>query len=88
MKNQTLDISQLFQKFIMACRGICDSYKAKKPFMISRYASGQKRCSICELFMNWDGTNCPCCGMSLRVNPKSAECRQRLFAARQNKQLQ
>lgn len=85
MKNQTLDISQLFQKLIMACRGICGNYKAKKPFMISRYGSGQKRCSPCEIFINWDGTNCPCCGVSLRTGPRSSQNRQRLLIVKQNK---
>ena len=42
MKNQTLDIMEFLQKFIMGCREICKRYKAKKPFMTSRYGSGQK----------------------------------------------
>ena len=68
----------------MVCRGICDSYKAKKPLLQSRYASGQKRCSVCELFVNWDGINCPCCGMILRTSPRNTQNRQRLLLVKQN----
>ncbi len=38
----------------MACKGICIRHKALKPTGIGRYSSGQKRCQICETFLNWD----------------------------------
>ena len=41
-----------------------------------RYASGQKRCNVCEIFLNWDGFFCPCCGMRLRTRPKISKYRQ------------
>ena len=45
----------------MTCKGTCVRYKANKLFGInSRYENGQKRCSICEIFINWDGKHCPC----------------------------
>ncbi|NRA05648.1 MAG: hypothetical protein HRU07_05740 [Nitrosopumilus sp.] len=69
----------------MVCKGICYKYKAKKPLMTSRYASGQKRCSNCELFVNWDGTNCPCCGIILRTNPRGTQDRQRLLLVKQQR---
>ena len=81
--NQTLDITQLFQKLIMACKGICQKYKVKKPLMQSRYASGQKRCTVCAIFIYWDGANCPCCGMVLRTGPRGTQDRQRLLLIRQ-----
>lgn len=83
--NQTLDILEQFQKLIMGCNGICNRYKAKKPLMQSRYASGQKKCSVCDIFVKWDGTNCPCCGMVLRTNPRGTQDRQRLLLVRQNR---
>ena len=36
----------------MTCKGICTRYKAQKPVGTGRYASGQKRCQICEIFIN------------------------------------
>lgn len=85
MINLTLDITQQFQKLIMACKGICDKYMAQKPLMQSRYAEGQKRCSVCEIFMRWDGNNCPCCGVMLRTSPRGTQDRARLLLVRRNR---
>ena len=82
MKNQTLDIMEFLQKFIMGCKGICHRYVAKKPFMKGRYVVGQKRCSSCAIFIHWDGNNCPCCGIMLRTKPKGTEDRRRLLLVR------
>ena len=55
----------------MACKGICIRHKAQKPVGSGRYATGQKRCQICELFIRWDGLWCPCCGYRLRTRPRN-----------------
>jgi len=49
----------------MTCKGICSRHKPQKPAKKGRYASGQKRCQICEIFLNWSGFWCPCCGYRL-----------------------
>ena len=36
----------------MICKGICIRHKAHKPYCSGRYAAGQKRCQICEIFKN------------------------------------
>ena len=36
----------------MTCKGICIRHKAQKPVGSGRYVSGQKRCQICEIFIN------------------------------------
>jgi hypothetical protein len=51
----------------MTCKGICIRYKADS----NNYANGQKRCQICDLFMQWDGIFCPCCGYKLRNRPRN-----------------
>ena len=39
----------------MSCNGICERYRAKRNYNIpSRYTEGQKRCSVCEIFIKWD----------------------------------
>ena len=38
-----------------------------------RYANGQKRCNVCEIFVDWDGFYCPCCRMLLRSRPRSVK---------------
>src|SRR5437016_13928320 len=34
------------------------------------YVRGYKRCSLCEIFLDWHGSTCPCCGLMLRVRPR------------------
>src|SRR6476646_6834735 len=55
----------------MVCKGICIRHKAQKPPGLSRYAMGQRRCQICEIFMIWDSSFCPCCGYRLRTKPRN-----------------
>jgi len=59
----------------MVCKGICHKYKATWGARQYRYATGQKRCNVCELFVNWDGSKCPCCGMLLRARPRSMKAK-------------
>jgi hypothetical protein len=54
----------------MVCKGICIRHKASGPISYGRYATGQKRCQICEIFIKWDGIYCPCCGCRLRIRPR------------------
>jgi len=68
----------------VTCKNICEKYRAKKPFStITRYGTGQKRCQGCEIFINWDGNYCPCCGYKLRVNPRRTKHKEDLQVIRQ-----
>jgi hypothetical protein len=53
----------------MACKNICEKYRAKKDRRSSYYIQGYKRCQICGIFINWNGTKCPCCQRPLRSKP-------------------
>jgi len=64
----------------MTCKGICPRYKAQKPVGTGRYASGQRRCQICEIFINWEGLWCPCCGYRLRTKPRNLKYKAKLRA--------
>jgi rRNA maturation endonuclease Nob1 len=56
----------------MSCKGICVKYRAKKPGREgNRYASGQKRCQICDIFIDYPSLFCPCCGYRMRTRPRS-----------------
>ena len=66
--------------FRMTCKGICIRHKAQKPVGSGRYASGQKRCQICEIFIKWDGLWCPCCGYRLRTKPRNLKYKAKLRA--------
>lgn len=57
-------------------------YKAAATVDRFRYLNGQKRCSECEIFLDWHALYCPCCGRRLRAKPKNlkAIARERWFA--------
>ncbi len=60
------------------CIRNCQKFKAHKPPLgMSRYAIGQKRCQFCEIFMQWDGLKCPCCGRQLRRIPRSRKGKEK-----------
>ncbi|PWU80177.1 MAG: hypothetical protein DLM72_13585 [Candidatus Nitrosopolaris wilkensis] len=54
------------------CNGIRSRYKAVRHFGVEglRYAYNQKRCQICEIFMNVEGLYCPCCHNRLRLKTR------------------
>ncbi len=64
----------------MNCKEICSKHLAKKPATkkTGRYESGHKRCSVCEVYIIWDGRNCPCCGTALRAKPRYAKGRDKI----------
>ena len=55
----------------MACKGIHDKYKRTRKVGTSNYIDGKKRCNHCEVFIEWDGIMCPCCGYKLRTKPRN-----------------
>ncbi len=61
----------------LTCKGICHRYKGPKPYGTGRYALGQKRCNSCDIFVEWNGVFCPCCGMKLRVTPRKRELKEK-----------
>ena len=64
----------------MTCKGICVRHKAQKPVGTGRYASGQRRCQICEIFIKWERLWCPCCGYRLRTKPRNLKYKAKLRA--------
>ena len=71
----------------MTCKGICIRHKAQKPVGSGRYASGQKRCQICEIFIKWDGLWCPCCGYRLRTKPRNLKYKAKLRARTKKQEM-
>lgn len=75
----------------MTCKGICKRYKAVRGGTHSRYAEGQVRCQVCELFITVDGCDkksvkggkalyCKCCGYRVRTKPRSRVYKAKLRA--------
>ena len=63
----------------MVCKGICSRHKAMRPSTGKRYLTGQKRCQVCQVFINWPGFFCPCCGYRLRIKPRNKKYRYNLI---------
>jgi hypothetical protein len=72
----------------MVCKGICIRHKASGPISYGRYATGQKRCQTCEIFIKWDGIFCPCCGCRLRITPTNIKLKAKLRIRQKEKQMQ
>jgi hypothetical protein len=67
----------------MTCKGICIRHRAEKPLgHFGRYATGQKRCQICAIYMRWDGIWCPCCGCRVRTRSRNSKFKQELKTTR------
>mgnify|MGYP001167541317 FL=1 len=66
----------MFMLIIMTCKKICLDHKAEN-FGKNRYLNNQKRCQICEIFIEWEGTWCPCCGYMLRTHPRNSKSRKK-----------
>jgi hypothetical protein len=64
----------------MPCYGICIRHKGSRG-----YATGNKRCNRCDLFIKWEGLWCPCCGYKLRTKPRHSKFKAKL---REQKQIQ
>ncbi|MGI9566475.1 MAG: hypothetical protein ACR2LL_05620 [Nitrosopumilus sp.] len=61
--------------------------QGKKAWNEQQVRAGQKRCSQCEIFINWEGKHCPCCGYVLRTKPKGTQTRHRLMIVQQAKRI-
>lgn len=56
---------------IMTCRDLCTRIRRTRPGNgKGRYASGQKFCFACDLFLVCEKLRCPCCNSVLRVKPR------------------
>lgn len=53
------------------CKGICTRYKGQR-IDLSWYKAGVKRCDTCQIFIKFDGLNCPCCGAKLSTRAKKS----------------
>ncbi|MEW5839648.1 hypothetical protein [Nitrososphaera sp.] len=50
----------------MVCKGMCIHYRSK-----ARYSDANKRCQVCDIFIQWEGARCPCCRFILRSKARN-----------------
>ena len=61
---------------MLICKGKCIiKYETKKTVVNAR-ENGYKRCSKCLVFMKYEGTYCPCCGVRLKNSPRNNKSRK------------
>jgi hypothetical protein len=69
---------------LMVCCNQCEKYRAIRSHEGAyytpegRYEKGQKRCQVCEIFIDWQGIRCPCCHATLRTRPRPKKYREKL----------
>lgn len=57
-----------------SCRNICNRFKNILNLRNGSYYQQNWencRCSICNVYLKWDGIFCPCCGYRLRRRPRA-----------------
>jgi hypothetical protein len=69
----------------LVCRNICERLDDKISASEGNYFVGKKYCRRCEIFLHYNGTFCPCCGMQLRTTPTNKEDRKKLRLKRKEK---
>ena len=70
----------------MQCNELCKKYKAtSNSYEGGRYERGQKRCPQCEIFIEWEGLWCPCCGRLLRTKPRNTKLKRQLLSRKRDK---
>ena len=72
----------------MSCKGICSQYKATRSTDKFYYLNGRKRCTKCEIFLDWSNLNCPCCGYKLRTKPRNIIARKKRKWIRLNRGIE
>jgi len=65
------------------CKGICVQYKTGKNPDGSRYGNGKKRCSVCDIFIEYSDLYCPCCGFKLKTLSRNKQSKARIRARRE-----
>jgi hypothetical protein len=71
----------------MTCKDVCIRIRAQKPKGIGRYLKGQKRCQVCQVFINWPNLWCPCCGYRLRTRPRNMKLKSKLLSTSSTPEL-
>ena len=77
------------------CKGICKKFKVKKPTEKGRYVSGQGRCQVCDVWIDYNGCHikdgspanaddygwfCNCCNYRIRKHPRNLKYKEKMKA--------
>ncbi len=62
----------------MTCKGTCQKYKSTAKPSGGLYRNGIKKCQICAIYINWEGSHCTWCGYMLRSKPRNRHFKAKL----------
>ena len=60
---------------MLTCKGSCKIQHEVKN-VVRGEKNGFKRCTICSLYIKWEGVYCPCCGVKLKMSPTNNKARK------------
>ena len=65
------------------CKGVCinSQYETKKT-VCGKLREEYRRCSVCCVFLKYQGIYCPCCGVRLKHSPRNNYARKRYYKAK------
>lgn len=55
---------------MMGCNGKCKDYLHRVQHRTFAWRDGGRYCRDCEVFVDWEGSHCPCCNRFLRRGPR------------------
>lgn len=65
---------------MLSCKGECKTtFKRSLGKTIFHYTDGQKRCSVCGVYIRWIGSKCPCCNAVLHVRPRHSRAKEKYY---------
>ena len=62
---------------MIRCKNLCERFKVLPTPFLPRYSRGYRRCSVCEIWLIYQGKFCPCCGGQLKTKPRHSKHRRR-----------
>ena len=65
---------------MLFCKGVCKTkYSESLGKTPLRYQNNQKRCGVCDVYFNWNGSKCPCCNAILHVRPRHSKAKLKYY---------
>lgn len=62
------------------CKGVCTNFEYEtKKTVRGKLREDYRRCSICCVFLKYEGIYCPCCGVRLKHSPRNNCSRKRYY---------
>jgi hypothetical protein len=70
---------------LFRCKGICPQYRPVILAYDTRDEKDDKRCLVCDEWLEVEGRRCPCCGTQLRIRPVRTLVRRELMQRARSK---